>query len=80
MLHERNNEVAEYFAEDRDAVFFGSLDEAVSKITSYLHDNTARERIAAEGRHRSIESDYSIDARMKHVVSWIESARARGQA
>ena len=80
MLHERNHEVAEYFAEDRDAVFFGSLDEAVAKITSYLHDNAARERIAAEGRHRSIESDYSIDARMKHVVSWIESARARGQA
>ncbi len=75
MLHERNQEVAEYFEEGSEAEFFGSDDELAHKVARYLSDDPARERIAAGGRERSVRSDYSSDARMKHVVSWIENTR-----
>jgi spore maturation protein CgeB len=79
MLHERNHEVAEYFSEGTEAEFFGSDAELAEKVERYLADESSRGRIAAGGRARSIESDYSSDARMKHVVSWIETRGGRRQ-
>ena len=75
MLHERNAEVLEYFSEDTDAAFFGTHTELAEKVGRYLSDADSRERIARQGRERSSRSDYSIDARMSHVTSFIEAAR-----
>ena len=75
MLHERNDEALGYFAEDTDAAYFGDNQELAKKVAQYLEDDEARQMIAARGRERSLESDYSIDERMSHVVSWIRSSR-----
>lgn len=75
MLHERNPEVLEYFSEETDAAFFGTHTELAEKVGRYLGDPDSRERIARNGRERSRQSDYSIDARMSHVTSFIEAAR-----
>jgi hypothetical protein len=79
MLHERTSEVAEYFDEGRDAEFFGSGAELAEKIKQYLGDNVRRTTIAGNGRARSIESNYSIDARMSHVTTWIREHRKAGR-
>ena len=79
MLHERNDEALGYFSEDRDAAFFGDSAELEQKVARYLGDVTSRTAIAAAGRKRSIDSDYSIDERMTHVVSWIASSREGGR-
>ena len=75
MLHERNPEVLEYFSEDSEAAFFGSHGELAEKVGRYLADADSRELIARNGRERSLRSDYSVDARMSHVISYIEAAR-----
>ena len=75
MLHERNDEVLEYFVEDAEAAFFADPAELIRKVDHYLSDDSARHRVAAGGRERSLASDYSIDERMTHVVSWIRSHR-----
>lgn len=75
MLHERNSEVLQYFAEDTEAAFFETDAELAEKVGRYLSDDDSRQRIARNGRQRSVTSDYSADARMSHVTSWIEAAR-----
>jgi spore maturation protein CgeB len=71
MLHERNNEVLSYFAEGRDAEFFGSTQELAQKVSYYLAHEEERKRIAEHGRKRSLDDDYSIDGRMKTIVDWL---------
>jgi hypothetical protein len=71
MLHERTSEVAQYFDEGSDAEFFGSSPELISKVAQYLSDDARRGSIARSGRTRSIESNYSVDERMSHVVGWL---------
>jgi hypothetical protein len=76
MLHERNDEVEQYFTEGRDAEFFDSPGELVAKVKKYLADSDARQRIAEAGLRRSSESDYSIDRRMREASSWMMSKLA----
>ena len=75
MLHERNAEVLQYFDEGRDAAFFETPVELADQVRRYLSDDAGRMAIAGNGRKRSLESGYSIDARMTHVAEWIESNR-----
>jgi len=74
MLHERNAEVASYFTEDREAAFFDSGADLAKKVRFYLGDPDQRRYVAQQGLNRARESDYSIDARMREVVAWLESA------
>lgn len=71
MLHERNTEVAQYFAEGIDAEFFSSPDELAEKISFYLGNHQRRHEVANNGLNRSRTEDYSIDARMHFVISWL---------
>jgi hypothetical protein len=76
MLHERNEEVAEYFTEGVDAEFVSSADELIAKVGQYLDATGDRERIAAAGLRRSLESDYSIDRRMRDATEWMAARLA----
>ena len=76
MLHERNDQVAGYFDEGKDAEFFGSTEELISKVQKYLEANDERERIAESGLERSVESDYSIDRRMREAVAVMQQRLA----
>lgn len=56
------------FAEDREAVFFSSVEECVEKARFYLDKPEERERIAAAGRARAESSGYSNDAQLAKVL------------
>jgi spore maturation protein CgeB len=73
MMHERSEEIGNYFDESVEAEFFDSADELAEKVTSYLNNHENRSRVARAGLERSLESDYSIDRRMREAISAIES-------
>jgi spore maturation protein CgeB len=75
MLAERTVEHQEYFAEDREAVYFDTLDELVDKIRYYLHHDAARTRIAAAGYRRCVESGYRYVDRAHELWRLLRGAR-----
>ncbi len=76
MLHERNAEVLNYFDEDREAGFFGSAEGLVQKVERYLAEPDQRDTVARNGLLRSHRDGYSIDNRMKSVLSWLDQRRS----
>ena len=76
MLHERNDEVLQYFDEGEEAEFFSGAAELAAKVTRYLELDTDRKRIAAAGLARSHASGYAIDNRMREVIEWLRSRSA----
>jgi len=73
MLHERNEESIRYFKEDEEAAFFDSPEELVQRVEFYLPKTERRKEIAVNGQRRCVESGYSIDDRMKHVIQWFDN-------
>ena len=71
MLHERNDEAKAYFEEGDEAEFFDSPSELAEKVARYLANPEERESIAARGLKRCLESDYSIDRRMREATTAI---------
>jgi|SRR5579884_778973 len=72
MLHERNLEVLRYFNEDSEAAFFEGSEELAQKVRFYLTHDGTRNEIASNGLRRSVRDEYSIDGRMKTILSWLE--------
>ena len=70
LLHERNEEALRYFKEDEEAAFFETPDEMVDRVKFYLAHPDERAEVARKGRERCVNSGYSIDGRMKHVIEW----------
>jgi spore maturation protein CgeB len=68
MLHERTDELLEYFREGAECGCFGDASELVQKITYYLDHEEERQKVATEGRRRSLESGYSVDSRAERVL------------
>jgi spore maturation protein CgeB len=79
MLHERNVEVAEYFEEDVDVVFFANANELATKTLYYLQNDSLRSKIARAGLSRSHRDHYSIDERLGMVVEWFNRRLALDQ-
>jgi spore maturation protein CgeB len=77
MLHERNDEVLQYFTEDQDAAFFSTPAELALKVEHYLAHPQERARVAHNGRQRSLRDEYSIDGRMRTVIRWLEARSAK---
>ncbi len=69
MLHERTDEVVEYFTEDRECALYGDDDEMIAKIGYYLAHEPERLAIADAGRVRSLTSGYSVDARIDVILA-----------
>ncbi len=61
------------FAEDREAVFFSSIEECAEKARFYLDKPKDRERIAAAGHARAVNSGYSNDAQLAKVLHRLDS-------
>jgi hypothetical protein len=57
------------FEEDREAVFFSSLDEWADKCRFYLDRPTLRETIARHGRERALRSGYDSQLSASSLIS-----------
>lgn len=67
MLHQRTEEVQQYFTEGEEMACFESKEELVEKTTYYLSRDNERERIRSNGYQRAI-TEHSIDERAKSIV------------
>jgi len=67
MLHQRTEEVQQYFTEGEEMACFESKEELVEKTTYYLNRDSERERIRKNGYQRAI-TEHSIDERAKALV------------
>lgn len=68
LLAERTAEHQRFFEEGREAEFFGSHEELVSKARFYLTNNLARRRIAERGRERCHGSGYDTDTVLSKIL------------
>jgi spore maturation protein CgeB len=75
MLAERTAEHQEHFAEDREAVYFGSLDECCDKARYYLGHDAARAAIATAGHERCRRSGYRYVDRARTLLQHLEAGR-----
>lgn len=72
MLAERSPRHIELFQEGEEAVFFTSEQELLDKVQYYLRHPQIRNRIAAAGRKRVVESGYDHESRLKQLLSIVE--------
>jgi spore maturation protein CgeB len=74
MLSERTEEMLSLFEEDVHAAYFDSVDEFVDKVRFYVKNDSARERIASQGRQHVVSAGHDIYSRMKQwaadVIRW----------
>jgi spore maturation protein CgeB len=71
MLHQRTNEVLEYFREEVEMACFGSKDELAYKIRYYLKHEVERKSIQQKGYERA-QKEYSLDQRAKGIVDLLK--------
>lgn len=69
LLADRTDEHEEFFAEGKEAEFFGSNEELADKVRFYTNNETARARVAAAGMARCQEGRYSYVNRMQDALS-----------
>lgn len=60
------------FEEDREAVFFSSLEECADKCRFYLERPALRDSIAARGRERAVRSGYDNDTQLAKVLNRLD--------
>ena len=71
MIAERSKLHEQFFAEDKEAVFFDNNEELVNKVKFYIDQPELRYRIAEEGFRRCTQSGYSHKARLTEVLNKI---------
>jgi spore maturation protein CgeB len=60
------------FEEDREAVFFSSVEECADKARFYLDRPDMREAIAARGRDRAVRSGYDNDTQLARILNRLD--------
>lgn len=68
MLHQRTEELFEYFDEGEDVACFESIDELVDKVTYYLARDSERAAIQEKGYAKTV-SKHSLDQRAHTILS-----------
>jgi hypothetical protein len=68
LLAERTAGHMAMFEEDREAVFFSSVEECADKCRFYLPRPDLREAIAWRGRERAVKSGYDNDTQLRKVL------------
>jgi hypothetical protein len=76
MLHERTDEVRQYFDEGKECAMFADADELVAKISYYLGHEDDRRSVSEAGRLRCITSGYSYEHRAATVIAKAHQLRA----
>lgn len=75
MLTERSSSHDELFSEDNEAAFFGSPDELVAKVRSYLVRDEARARIAAAGYRKITQGQHTYADRLAEIIEAARTVR-----
>jgi spore maturation protein CgeB len=82
MLHERTEEVKQYYIDGAECAMFSNSNEMVAKIAHYLEHADERRRVAMAGHQRCLTSGYSIDKQAATIITkareLIEKAGVRG--
>lgn len=77
MLAERTSEHSAMFAEGLEAEYFESHNELIRKAKYYLMNPDERLRIAAAGRKRCVDTEYSYTAQAKRIISHVSTVTRR---
>jgi len=80
MLSERTHGMQELFEEGKEAEFFDSVEEFISKVRFYLRNDSARQRVAAAGRERVVRSGHDIVSRVRQWLRDIEEWRSESES
>jgi hypothetical protein len=62
------------FEEDREAVFFSSVEECADKCRFYQNRADLREAIARRGRERAVRSGYDNDTQLTRILNRLDGA------
>jgi spore maturation protein CgeB len=62
------------FEEDKEAVFFSSVEECADKCRFYLNHPDLREAIARRGRERAVRSGYDNDTQLARILNRLDGA------
>ena len=60
------------FEEDKEAVFFSSVEECADKCRFYLNRPNLRESIARRGRERAVQSGYDNDTQLARILNCLD--------
>jgi spore maturation protein CgeB len=77
LLAERTPGHMERFVEDKEAVFFSTLDECAAKIRRWLPDQEGRAQLAAAGHLRAASCGYHNDGQVKLIVDRVKGILGR---
>ena len=86
LLAERTDEHLRLFEEGREAAYFDTFDELCAELERFLDDDALRSEVAAAGRARCVESDYSHHGAVARILarvgvpSPVPPAEAAGRA
>ncbi len=72
LLADRTDEHREFFEEGREAEFFSSSDELLSKLRYYTANEPARHAMAMAGRQRCVNSGYDYFSRLNTALKDLE--------
>lgn len=73
MLAERTDEHLELFEENREAAYFGSVEELLDKVRYYLSHEDERQRIAKAGYRRVTAGRHTYLDRLKEILDQVKS-------
>jgi len=69
MLHERTEELLQFYEEGSEVACYASPEEAIEKIDYYLAHPAERDSIALAGHSRCVPA-YSYESRMAEILRW----------
>jgi spore maturation protein CgeB len=72
LLAVRSEGHSECFEEDKEAVFFSSVEECADKARYYLDRPDLREAIAQRGRERAVKSGYDNDTQLARILDRLD--------
>ncbi|MFH1702691.1 MAG: glycosyltransferase [Nitrospirota bacterium] len=76
MLHERSDEVLEFFKEGKEIECFDSVKELKDKINFYLNNENLRTKIAKAGYERCMRSGYLYIDRVRQIFNVYEKLKS----
>jgi spore maturation protein CgeB len=68
MLSQRTDTMLDLYTEDKEAIYYDSIDELIDKAHFYLKNDASRRQIAQAGLRRCQTSGYDVHSRMREWI------------